>query len=98
MANVIRPHRGLHNVMASVPSRWELVTPHADNYLMGDANEHTVANVLKAATAGVIEFYDMGGGPKEMTFQAGESLSGEFTRVLAANTTVTEIWAGFMVD
>lgn len=98
MAIITRPHKGLHNVIASLPNNWQLVTPHAANYLSGDANAHTVAVALKAATAGTVEFYDLEGGPKIMTFQAGETLGGEFTRVLAANTTVTELWAGFIEE
>lgn len=97
MPSITRPHKGLHNVISSHPNDWRLITPHDTDYLEGDSDAHTVAVAIKAGTSGTIEFYDIGGGPKVMTFQAGEVLGGEFTRILDANTTVTEVWAGFIV-
>lgn len=92
----INPYNGPSNVDLGMPKRWESVTPHATNYLDGDAENHYVAVVLYTPEGGAISFVQANGDTRTMTFTPGLMLPGAFVRVLLEGTDNIEIWAGFV--
>lgn len=93
---VINPYRGLHQVMASMPWRWEAVTPHDTDYLELSGSDPRAAVALYTQDGGVIYYHNINDVSKNVELLGGAILPGLFLKVLATNTTATKIWAAFM--
>ena len=105
MGNVILPKHGFHQVFASVPSRWELVTPDDTEYLRMAAapneEDYYAAFGLYSYDGGLVYYHDVesdlaGDSPKYIELLPGAVIPGTFVRIMESNTTATKIWAAYM--
>lgn len=88
---------GYPKTMASMPNRWREITPHDTNYLEGNAASYTSAVAVYTFDGGVIWYHDDPlAAAKKLELLPGGMLPGEFSRILATNTTATKIWAAFI--
>lgn len=97
MPQLINPFAGLHKIGATYPEYWEVVTPHATNYLKTlPSGDYLCAIGLRAGDNGDIAYVDHKGQTVVQTMVAGSMLPGLVVRVLVAGTTCTKIYAAFM--
>lgn len=92
----VNPFTGMRLILASVPRRWKNVTPHASNYLEGDASLHSVGVALLSSDGGEVTYVDMYGTSVTQTLVAGIHLPTSVIRVTAFSGANLDV--GFMTE
>lgn len=93
----VDPYKGYNRGVGN-PDRWETVTPHASNYLEGDASNYNVAVAFYTPDGGTVTYYDAydpTGSSKSMVLGAGTVIPGKFVRVTSFSGT---LYAAFLGD